>query len=50
MLDALFGYLDKRGAALVIATHDSSIAARVPIVWQMHHGTLEVPLPVESAA
>jgi putative ABC transport system ATP-binding protein/lipoprotein-releasing system ATP-binding protein len=50
MLDALFGYLDERGAALVIATHDASIAARVPVVWQMRYGTLEVPLPAESAA
>jgi putative ABC transport system ATP-binding protein/lipoprotein-releasing system ATP-binding protein len=41
MLDALFGYLDSRGTALVVATHDAGIARRLPVQWRMHYGALD---------
>jgi ABC-type lipoprotein export system ATPase subunit len=40
MLDLLFSTLAGSGTALVIATHDPSIAERLDRVWKMHQGTL----------
>lgn len=44
MLDALITHLDGTRTALVIATHDPSIAARMNTIWRVEHGVL-----VESA-
>ena len=34
--------LEERDTALVVATHDSMVAARMTAVWRVHHGKLEV--------
>ncbi len=44
LLDALIAHLDGTRTALVIATHDPSIAARMNTIWRVEHGVL-----VESA-
>ncbi len=44
LLDALIAHLDGSGAALVVATHDPSVAARMNAIWRIEHGVL-----VESA-
>lgn len=40
LLDALFRYLAGSDCALLIATHDPVVAARMQIHWQMEHGLL----------
>ncbi len=40
VLDALMAALDGTDAALVVATHDPSVAARLGQVWRMSHGQL----------
>ncbi len=40
VFDALLGALDGTGTALVVATHDPSVAARLAMVWSMSHGSL----------
>ncbi|MFW0754205.1 ABC transporter ATP-binding protein [Pseudomonas sp. H11T01] len=42
LLDALFRHLEGSDCALLIATHDPVIAARMEIHWQMEHGLLSV--------
>ncbi|HWT04906.1 MAG TPA: hypothetical protein VN224_04045, partial [Xanthomonadales bacterium] len=32
--------LDAAGSALVVATHDERVAARMPLRWTMEHGEL----------
>lgn len=41
--DVLFAALAGTETALVVATHDSAVAARMAQSWAMHHGILEVP-------
>ena len=43
LLDALLSHLANADAALVIATHDLSVAKRMDSVWDMRHGVLHVP-------
>ena len=50
LLDALLAYLDRGPTALVIATHDARVAARMGVIWHMFHGILEVPALIESAS
>ncbi len=40
LFDALLRLLDVTEAALVLATHDSALAARMRDVWQLRHGQL----------
>ena len=40
LLDALMRALDASGGALVLATHDTDLAHRMPAVWHMRHGEL----------
>jgi ABC-type lipoprotein export system ATPase subunit len=40
MLDLLFSTLDGNGAALIVTTHDPSIAERLDRVWKMQQGFL----------
>ncbi len=40
VFDALLAALDGTGTALVVATHDPSVAARLDEVWRMAHGQL----------
>ncbi|MHB8667249.1 MAG: ABC transporter ATP-binding protein [Burkholderiales bacterium] len=44
LLDALIAHLDGSGTALVVATHDASVAARMNAIWRIERGVL-----VESA-
>jgi putative ABC transport system ATP-binding protein/lipoprotein-releasing system ATP-binding protein len=39
-MDAVLEHLEGTGAALVVATHDEAIAARMATRWTMHHGRL----------
>jgi ABC-type lipoprotein export system ATPase subunit len=41
LLELLLSSVAESGAALVVATHDPSVAARFPQRWQMMHGILE---------
>lgn len=40
LLDALVAHLDGTNTALVIATHDPSIAARMDTIWRIERGVL----------
>lgn len=42
VLDALDASLAGTPTALVVATHDPAVAARMDTVWRIHHGILEV--------
>ncbi|WP_042291288.1 ABC transporter ATP-binding protein [Paraburkholderia mimosarum] len=42
-IDALLAATEPTGAALVVCTHDSSIARRMRMTWQMDHGRLHAP-------
>lgn len=42
LFDVLLASLAGRETALVVATHDVSIAQRLPVQWHMAHGHLEV--------
>jgi ABC-type lipoprotein export system ATPase subunit len=50
LLDALLGHLANTDAALVIATHDLSVAERMDVVWQMRRGALDAPQAEVTAA
>jgi putative ABC transport system ATP-binding protein/lipoprotein-releasing system ATP-binding protein len=40
VVDVLLGAADHAGAALVVATHDPTVAARLPHAWEMDSGRL----------
>ena len=40
-LDVAFALLGAAGTALVVATHDERVAARMPLRWTMEHGDLK---------
>jgi ABC-type lipoprotein export system ATPase subunit len=44
-MDALLQALEASDAALVVATHDPSVAARLQVTWRMDHGLLTLPTP-----
>ncbi|MGI8553187.1 MAG: ABC transporter ATP-binding protein [Dehalococcoidia bacterium] len=41
LFDTLLESLEGTPTALVVATHDQTIAARLRVIWQMQHGELE---------
>jgi predicted ABC-type transport system involved in lysophospholipase L1 biosynthesis ATPase subunit len=43
VVDVLLHAADRTGAALVITTHDPSVADRLPQRWRMHSGALSGP-------
>jgi len=45
LFDVLLTALEGTDTALVIATHDSTVAERLDQVWQMHRGVLEGATP-----
>jgi ABC-type lipoprotein export system ATPase subunit len=47
--DVLLAAAEHAGAALVIATHDLTVAQRLPERWEMHSGRLATPLPKEAS-
>jgi putative ABC transport system ATP-binding protein/lipoprotein-releasing system ATP-binding protein len=42
LVDVLLGAAHHTGAALVVATHDPTVAARLPERWEAHSGRLDV--------
>ncbi|MDE2369867.1 MAG: ABC transporter ATP-binding protein [Burkholderiales bacterium] len=44
VVDALLAALGDSDAALVLATHDETVAARMTTRWRMDHGRLALPL------
>jgi ABC-type lipoprotein export system ATPase subunit len=42
VMSALVHAADRSRAALVVATHDPTVAAALPVVWRMDHGCLAV--------
>jgi ABC-type lipoprotein export system ATPase subunit len=47
--DVLLAAAEHAGAALVVATHDLTVAERLPEVWGMHSGRLTTARPKEDA-
>lgn len=45
VLDTLLASIDGTPTALVVATHDPAVAARMETVWLMRHGTLAGSFP-----
>ena len=43
MVDVLLAAMDGAGTALVISTHDPSIALRMSVTWHIDHGRLNMP-------
>ena len=39
LLDVLLSTLEERDTALVVATHEPMVAARMTAVWRVHHGS-----------
>lgn len=50
VFDALLSALKGSKTALVVATHDAAIAARLRSVWRIRHGVLETPVQSETPA
>src|SRR3954447_212259 len=49
VVDVLLAAAARAGAALVVATHDPTVAERLPEVWEMHSGRLTTTRPKEAA-
>jgi len=49
LLDVLLAAADHADAALLVATHDPTVAARLPERWEVHSGHLDVPIEEEHA-
>src|SRR3954469_2996441 len=48
VVDVLLAAAAHAGAALVVATHDPTVAERLPEVWEMHSGPLTSTRPKEA--
>ena len=48
VVDVLLAAAAHAGAALVVATHDPTVAERLPDVWEMHSGRLTTTHPKEA--
>jgi ABC-type lipoprotein export system ATPase subunit len=42
VMSALVHVAERNRAALIVATHDPTVAAALPVVWRMDHGCLDV--------
>jgi putative ABC transport system ATP-binding protein/lipoprotein-releasing system ATP-binding protein len=49
VVDVLLAAAAHAGAALVVATHDPTVATRLPHVWEMHSGRLTTTRAKEAA-
>jgi len=49
VVDVLLAAAAHAGAALVVATHDTTVAERLPAVWEMHSGRLTTTGTKEAA-
>lgn len=47
-IDALLKSVEGTDAAVVVATHDASVAERMNITWLMEHGQLQLPAMEEA--
>jgi len=50
VVDVLLAAADHAGAALVVSTHDPTVASRLPDAWEMRSGALHTPTKEESWA
>jgi ABC-type lipoprotein export system ATPase subunit len=48
-IDALLKSVEGTDAAVVVATHDSSVAERMNNTWLIEHGQLQLPAIMEGA-
>jgi putative ABC transport system ATP-binding protein/lipoprotein-releasing system ATP-binding protein len=48
VVDVLLAAAAHAGAALVVSTHDPTVAERLPDVWEMHSGRLTTTRPKEA--
>ena len=48
LIDLMFGHAEATGAALVIATHDASVARRMPLRWTIADRKLQTGAPCTS--
>ncbi len=48
-MDALLNSIEGTDAALIVGTHDLSVAERMNITWLMEHGQFQPPALVETA-
>jgi len=49
VVDALLAAVECVGAALVVSTHDATVADRLPTCWQMHSGQLTATTSKETS-
>jgi ABC-type lipoprotein export system ATPase subunit len=49
VVDVLLAAAAHAGSALVVATHDPTVADRLPDAWEMHSGRLAITPPKEAA-
>ncbi|WP_028058977.1 ABC transporter ATP-binding protein [Candidatus Solirubrobacter pratensis] len=49
VVDVLLAAAAHAGAALVVSTHDPTVAERLPDVWEIHSGRLTTTRPKEAA-
>jgi putative ABC transport system ATP-binding protein/lipoprotein-releasing system ATP-binding protein len=49
VVDVLLAAADHAGAGLVVSTHDPTVAARLPDVWELHGGHLTIPAAKEAS-
>jgi putative ABC transport system ATP-binding protein/lipoprotein-releasing system ATP-binding protein len=49
VVDVLLAAAEHAGAALVISTHDLTVAERLPELWELHSGRLVIPNAKESS-
>lgn len=42
VLDAILAHVSANGTAIMIATHDLAVAARMRTVWRLEHGDLQI--------
>jgi len=50
VLDAILTHSTDKGTAVVIATHDLGVAARMERMWRMHHGVLDLDAVIEAGS
>jgi ABC-type lipoprotein export system ATPase subunit len=48
VVDVLLAAAEHAGAALVVATHDPTVARRMPDVWELHSGRLVTPVKEQA--
>jgi putative ABC transport system ATP-binding protein/lipoprotein-releasing system ATP-binding protein len=44
VVDLLLAAAEHAGSALLVSTHDMTVAERLPVRWEMHNGRLDLPI------